>query len=777
MNKSQKSILHELADCYGVQTSYYDVFHVKKHTSDHSLLSVLKSLRVPVETERDLSSALHEFYKTYWQRKIEPVLVAWEGNLTTIPLRLTQQEAYRTLRCRLVFEDGQETSWDIDLSTLPTLNTSTFAGTDYLLKTFAITHPLPSGYHRLFIQTHKKQLDTLIISAPLHAYRHATKTQKSFGLFTPLYALHSQRSIGCGDLTDFKNLISWTSQQGGNFVSTTPLHAAFLDVLGEFSPYSPVSRLFWNELYLDITAIPEFAGEILPGEVAKLNANNLVDYQKIMALKRRLLERMCQKFSANNTRRIAFENYLTHHPEAKDYAAFRATCELHKQPWSQWPEAQRHGKLPAQIFNDPSYHYHLYVQWQIHEQLGEVVKHAKAASTLLYLDTPLGVHPHGYDTWRFQQDFPAGATAGAPPDGGFPLGQNWGIAPLHPTAMRTSHYKYVIQYLRTTMPHHDLLRLDHVMNLHRLYWIPENCEPQDGAYVHYPAEELYAILSLESHRNQVGLIGENLGTVPSYVNKMMHTHHVDPMFVLQYELDSNHPITKKISKNCVASLNTHDMPPFAAYLQGLDIQQRIKVGVLDKAAEETELKQRQARVENLLAVILSTSAPEEVSVNTGFVADCTNLKSGLLPSPACGRGAGVRVFQAGTTRDTLTPTPLPQAGEGNASFLDLRGSHTSNFFDNISQNGGQVTQDNNLQQIVFNTLIFLASQKVQYLLINLEDLWLETTQQNIPSLPADKSLNWQHKNRYPMEQFEKMSDITQVLSQVASARAAAKKTS
>ncbi len=689
MNKSQTRILHELANCYGVQTAYYDVFRARKTASNHSLFNVLKSLRVPVETEHDLANALHEFYQTNNQQKVQPVLVAWDGTLTAVPLRLTQQEAHHTIQCRLIYEDGAETSWDIDLSTLPVINSSTFDGSDYLLKTFAITHTLPCGYHRLLIQTRKNLFETLIVSAPLQAYRHPTQPiAKSFGLFTPIYALHSQHSIGCGDLTDFKKLISWTAQQRGKFVSTTPLHAAFLDEPCEFSPYSPVSRLFWNELFLDITAIPEFEGEILPDAVKALNASQWVEYQKIIALKRHVLERMCQKFSTTPGRREAFENYLKKHPEAKDYSAFRAACELHKQPWIKWSEAQRQGNLPTDIVNDKNYHYHLYVQWQIQEQLENVVKHAKAISTFLYLDTPLGVHPHGYDTWRFQQDFPQGATAGAPPDGGFPLGQNWGIAPLHPSSIRRSHYQYFIQCLKTIMPQHDLLRLDHVMSLHRLYWIPENCQPHEGVYVHYPAEELYAILSLESHHHQVGLIGENLGTVPSYVNQMMRAHHIDPMYVLQYELDSNHPITKKMSKNCIASLNTHDMPPFAAYLQGLDIQQRIEVGVLDPSAKKTELTQRQDRLKILMTTISSSATRSQ----------------------------------------------------------------------------------NSIQEIVFNTLTFLAAEKAQYLLINLEDLWLETTPQNIPSLPADKSRNWQHKNRYAIEEFEKNRHITRLLSSIAEAR-------
>ncbi len=690
MDKSQKRLLLELADAYGLQTSYYDVFHNRQKASDSAILCALKALRAPVENEKDLATALHEFYKTYWLQKIEPVSVAWDGVIDALQLRLTQQEALSTIHCRLIQENGAEINWNVDLSALPALGTMTFDGRDYILKAIKITAQLPTGYHQLLIQIHNNPFETLVLSAPKFAFRHHNKAP-SFGIFTPIYALHSKRSVGCGDLTDFKNLITWVASQQGSLVSTTPIHATFLDDPCEYSPYSAISRLFWNELYLDITAIPEFNGKSVRNAVRQLNASKTIEYREIMALKRKILEPMSQRFAENKNKNSEFENYLRSHPEAKDYAAFRATGERYKKPWTLWPDRERSGILPADIINDSNYHYHLYAQWQIFQQLSDVVTHAKAASTLLYLDSPLGVHQHGYDTWRFQQDFPSGATAGAPPDAVFTRGQNWGIAPLHPLEIRKSHYSYYIKCLRTIMPHHDLLRLDHVMSLHRLFWVPEGCEPKDGIYVRYPAEEFYAILSIESHRNKVELIGENLGTVPSYVNQMMKKHHLNPMYVLQYEIDSDHNELPHPTKHSVASLNTHDMPPFAAYFQGLDIKQRIKFGLLDKAAEKQELQQRQTRLKKLIAA-LSTY--------------------GLVTTP----------------NKDLT------------------------------------------EQILYNSLIFLAASRVEYLLINLEDLWLETTPQNIPTLPQGESLNWQHRVRYALEDFQKNPHISWLFEQIAHAR-------
>src|SRR5262249_29198369 len=172
----------------------------------------------------------------------------------------------------------------------------------------------------------------------------------------------------------------------------------------------------------------------------------------------------------------------------------------------------------------------------IQEQVESLANRAKRQGAFLYLDLPLGLHPDSYDTWRHRQFFVKGMSAGAPPDPVFTNGQNWGFPPMHPRQMRENMHQYTIAYIRNHLQHCGLLRVDHVMGLHRLYWIPEGFSGADGVYVEYPAEELYAILSLESHRNNAGIIGENLGTVPDQVSAAMGRHNIRPMYVVQYEI-------------------------------------------------------------------------------------------------------------------------------------------------------------------------------------------------------------------------------------------------
>ena len=175
--------------------------------------------------------------------------------------------------------------------------------------------------------------------------------------------------------------------------------------------------------------------------------------------------------------------------------------------------------------------YHLYAQWQTQLQIKQLADTARKLNIDLYLDMPLGCHPDGYDTWRNKNLFAHDLEIGSPVDATFPNGQNWGFPPLIPHELRESHYQYFIQSLKQVMPYVNILRIDHVMGLHRLYCIPKNFTAKEGAYVRYSAEELYAILSLESHRNQTCIVGENLGTVPQYVNKKLAKHRFYRMYV------------------------------------------------------------------------------------------------------------------------------------------------------------------------------------------------------------------------------------------------------
>jgi 4-alpha-glucanotransferase len=253
------------------------------------------------------------------------------------------------------------------------------------------------------------------------------------------------------------------------------------------------------------------------------------------------------------------------------------------------------GVLKEGDYDETARQYHLYVQWVAHEQMQNLSQSARIAGVKLYLDLPLGVHPYSYDVWRERDVFALAVSGGAPPDVVFTKGQNWGFPPLHPEAIRQQRYRHYIAYLRHQLKHTSRLRIDHVMALHRLFWIPKGLEPREGVYVRYPAEELYAILSVESHRHRAEIVGENLGTVPAYVNSTMARHNVQQMYVVQYELTPGaRRVLRPVPRGSVASLNTHDMPPFVAYWKCLDIEDRLTLGLLDSRGARIERKNRRS---------------------------------------------------------------------------------------------------------------------------------------------------------------------------------------
>jgi 4-alpha-glucanotransferase len=687
------SALHRLAALYGVQTAYYDVRHQHQQAEPEVLLVTLRLLGAPVATYKDVPAALRTRWQALWQRGVEPVVVAWDGQPAWLTLRLPVSQASGPLACHLQTEAGEECRWETHLANLPGRRHTTVEGTAYVTKRLRLPGGFPPGYHQLTLETTEQRWHTLLISAPKRAYTFPDDaTHKEWGAFLPAYALHSARSWGSGDFSDLEALATWLAELGGGVLATLPLLSAFLDVPCDGSPYAPASRLFWNEFYLDVTRAPGLeecaaaralldSAEIRTA-LADLQGAPWVDYRRQMGLKRRVLEALAHWFfSTGRAQHPDFQQFVATHPAVEDYARFRAAVERQQAPWPAWPAPLRDGALTPADYDAPAQHYHLYVQWVAQSQLTTFAERSKAAGVKLYLDLPLGVHADSYDVWRERELFVRDASTGAPPDMFFTQGQNWGFPPLHPEAIRQQGYRYVITYLRHQLRHIGLLRLDHVMGLHRLFWIPHGTEVRHGVYVHYAAEELYAIVSLESHRHQVCIVGENLGIVPAYVNTTMARHHLHRMYVAQYEIRPAAPLAlQPIAAHVVASLNTHDMPPFAAFWQGLDIADRVALGLLSPADAHHERQQRQVHTEALQA------------------------------------------------------------------FLRQQGWLT----------------DANPEEVIRAFLAFLSASAAQIVLVNLEDLWLETQPQNVPGT-YDERPNWQRKAQHSLETLRQMPQVLATL--------------
>jgi len=362
-------------------------------------------------------------------------------------------------------------------------------------------------------------------------------------------------------------------------LGTLPIYAGLLDEPCEPSPYLPATRLFWNELMVHVEA-PRAHGRGDP-----------IDYRQAFQEQRARLRELWRACGEGKRREI--EAWAAQQPWLWDYATFRALLDQQRRPWRQWPEVYRAGFVPEGAVDAETRGVYLYAQWLATQQLKQVA----SEGVWLYLDLPLGVHADGFDTWRFSRMFVKGVTVGAPPDPFSATGQDWGFAPLHPYRMREDGYAYLRACLSRAFTVASMLRLDHVMALHRLYWIPQGFSAAEGVYVRYPAQELYAAVMLEAARANAVVVGEDLGTVPKEVRRELDRRGLWRMYVMMFELEGPHP--RKPARNTVASLGTHDTPTFVGFWRGLDLVERERLGLLGPHEAQTEQMRREEQVRSL----------------------------------------------------------------------------------------------------------------------------------------------------------------------------------
>ncbi len=607
--------LYLLARMHGVQRSYWSLSGDRITASPEALLATLRALAVPVDSFGDLEDAITEKRRDYWHSLCEPVHVSWDGQGGEIVVRIPAHLRERPLRCQLRGESGDLREWETLPTDLPARREVVLDGQRYSASMLALPDNLALGYHHLRLEIGDCTCESALIAAPSKISVQPDGAE--WGVFLPLYALHSQRSMGIGDFTDFEDLLRWVVSLGGDTVGTLPLLPAYLDEAFQASPYSSASRLLWNELYVDPTAVPELqqsseakallASADFRRQADELRSADCVPYREVAALRRSVLDALAKSFfgqkAQDSSRQVQYRRFMEDNPRVADYAAFRATMESEGGAWPSWPAHLQQGCLEPLGEHMEVARMYAYGQWLAHEQLGRVAATAEELGASLYLDVPLGVPYDSYDVWRHRELF-ATASTGAPPV--FFTGQDWGFPPLHPEALRRQGYQYLIDSLRHHLQFARRLRIDHIMGCHRLFWIPETFDAPQGVYVRYHAEETFAILCLEAHRHGAMIIGEDLGTVPEIVREAMARHGIRRMYTLQTELTENHerPLPEP-PRQSLASLNTHDMPPFAAFLEAADIEDLLDLGRLDESRAGHEKKKRGARVHALIHFLRS----------------------------------------------------------------------------------------------------------------------------------------------------------------------------
>ena len=597
-------VLAELAHRHGVATGFDDWTGTHTPVQEATLVAVLAALGVAAATDADRVAALAAHDRAHWQRSLPPVVLARSGRPSTFWVHVTHGDP---VTLTLTLEDGAVRTGLRQLEN----NTPPFDVGDRLVgeATFELPADLPLGYHRMRLTVGEFTADTTVIVSPdtldppirLGAGR-------SWGLATQLYSVCSQNSWGTGDLTDLTDLAVWASTHGAGFVLVNPLHAAAPVPPMEPSPYLPTSRRFVNPLYLRVDAIREYADMRHRGPVRTLQAavsrqardRDLIDRDAAWQAKRAALE-LVYRVPRTAGRELAYTAYRAREGRSLDtFAIWCALAEQHGSDWRAWPPDLRHPDSAAvaafAVDHPEAVDFHRWLQWTLDDQLTATQATALQAGMALGImgDLAVGVDPGGADAWALQDVLAQGVTAGAPPDEFNQLGQDWSQPPWRPDALAQRAYEPFRALVRSALRHAGGVRIDHIIGLFRLWWIPQGAAPTAGTYVRYDHEAMIGIIALEAYRAGAVVVGEDLGTVEPWVRDYLRDRGLFGTSILWFESDfSGGPLAAEHwRERCLSSVTTHDLPPTAGYLDGEHIRLRDRLGLLTRPVAEEQAADR-----------------------------------------------------------------------------------------------------------------------------------------------------------------------------------------
>ncbi|MEU2619790.1 4-alpha-glucanotransferase [Streptomyces sp. NPDC007157] len=560
--------LCRLAELHGVATSYSPSPDRTVAASAGAVTAALAALGVDASGPEAVRTALAERERDLAERLLPPTVVHWAGSGDpALGLPAGTRLEVRT-------EDGETRD---DVTDLPT-------------GVHLLTAAAPDG------RTARAHL----IVAP---DRLPTPAGRSYGLLVQLYSLLSHRSWGMGDLGDLADLADWAGRTAGaGFVQVNPLHAAVPGPPTDPSPYRPSSRRFPDPVHLRLESVPEYVPDpALAERAGRLRATVLdqdahIDRDAVWELKREALEALAAA-PLTAARQAAYDAFRAEQGQAlEDHATWYALAELHGSDWHRWPEDLRDprsaetARTRAALRDRVAFHSRL--AWLTDTQLTAAQHTAREAGMPVGIvhDLAVGVHPQGADAWAQRAFFAAGMSVGAPPDAFNARGQDWGLPPWRPDRLAASGHAPYRQLLRALFRYAGALRIDHVMGLFRLWWVPEGRPPTEGTYVRYDAEAMLALLALEATRAGAVVIGEDLGTVEPGVRETLQRHGVLGTSVLWFERDwdgDGRPLPPESWRaDCLATATTHDLPPTAARLTGEHVELRDRLGLLTRPVAE-----------------------------------------------------------------------------------------------------------------------------------------------------------------------------------------------
>lgn len=609
--------LAELAGLYGISTEFWDWRGRHTEVGDETVVAVLRAMDVDASTPELARAGVDAYHRRIWQRPLPPCVVMEQDSPYVVQVHVP---AGRPAHVYVKLEDGGFA----DAAQVPNDVPDREVDSVWLGEaSFELPAHLPLGYHRLVLVSDDREIESSLIVTPSWLGLPRQLRRRVWGFATQLYSVPSRESWGVGDLVDLGDLAVWTSTQlYGDYILINPLHAAEPVAPMEPSPYLPSSRRYVNPLYIRPEAIPEYAS-LSPGErdaVDALRRDLLTDIEGSDAVERNLAwdskrEALEMVFRAGRkpARTMAFEDFCRREGrQLRDFATWCALSERYGQIWRDWPEPLRRPSSPEVAAfaaeNAELVGFYMWLQWIADTQLSNAQQVAQDTGMRLGLvsDLAVGVNPDGAETWALHTVFADQVTVGAPPDPYNQAGQDWGQPPWRPDRLADLAYAPFRSMVAGILRHCGGLRVDHIIGLFRLWWIPEGHGPQQGAYVRYDHQALVGILALEAYRAGALVVGEDLGTVEPWARDYLRRRGILGTSILWFEYgpDGSPLPPEQWREYCLASVTTHDLPPSAGYLRHDHVRLRYQLGLLTESLDseiEHDAREQAAMISQLEA--------------------------------------------------------------------------------------------------------------------------------------------------------------------------------
>lgn len=601
----EQSVLKQVADMARIADSYVSAWGDEAKVEEETIRSLLTSLGYDTKNDETLLKSAEKMHK---KDVLDPVLVIHQDKPVEVALNLGVSARESEFSWRLETEQGDVLEGYLQSQIV---RDERAEGGPLV---FELPKNLELGYHKLYItrKRRKAPYEMTLIITPKSCYKQPKIEQgkKMWGPSVQLYTLRTQHNWGIGDFGDLKQLVADIASRGGDFVGLNPIHSLFPTNPEGASPYSPSSRRWLNILYIDVSSVSEFSlsakAQQMVGSaefqqrLQKARDAHWVNYTEVASLKMSVLPLLFDEFKARHldTNSERAQRFLAFVEQGGDSLMHQATfdalhAELHAKDDSVWgwpvfpEEFRRFEDKAVQQFikqNQDKVHLYMYLQWVADNQINEAqaLAEEKGMSVGLYRDLAVGVADSGSETWADEGNLVLDASIGAPPDILGPLGQNWGLPPLNPQVLKATSYDAYIKLLRANMKHCGSLRIDHVLGLLRLWWIPKGENATKGAYIYYPVEDMLAILALESHRHQCSVIGEDLGTVPDEIVDILRdagVHSYKVFFFETSEDDGGFISPSHYAPQSMAALCTHDMPTLRGFWHCDDLKMGKEIGL------------------------------------------------------------------------------------------------------------------------------------------------------------------------------------------------------